>query len=186
MICGLLRVSAITLGATLTLACQAAPSDTPAPASTPPTSQPAAPSGSEAPASDPAAEKEEEGHEHTAPHGGSLVEFGEEFAHLELVLDASTGTLTAYALDGEAEEPVRVAAATIDMKIVPDGATAPQAISLLAVENALTGERVGDTSQFRAIVPALKGQSRFRGTIADIRLRGQRFTDVEFEFPAGH
>jgi hypothetical protein len=42
-------------------------------------------------------------HEHTAPHGGSLVEFGEEFAHIELVLDSATGVLTAYVLDGEAE-----------------------------------------------------------------------------------
>lgn len=182
-------MSALALGATLTLSCQAAPSDTPRPASTPPASQPSTPSGTEAATPDVAAEKgraEEEGHEHAAPHGGSLVEFGDEFAHLELVLDATTGTLTAYALDGEAEEPVRLAAATIDMTIVPDGAAATQAISLQAVENALTGERVGDTSQFRALVPALKGQSRFRGTIAEIRLRGQRFTEVEFEFPVEH
>ena len=45
-------------------------------------------------------------HEHKPPHSGTLVEFGEEFAHLELVLDAATGTLKAYALDGEAEKAV--------------------------------------------------------------------------------
>ena len=32
-------------------------------------------------------------HEHTAPHGGTLVVFGDEFAHIELVLDQTTGKL---------------------------------------------------------------------------------------------
>ena len=52
----------------------------------------------------------EGGHEHVAPHGGALVELGEELAHLELVHDPTTGTLTAYVLDGEAEQAVRVSA----------------------------------------------------------------------------
>jgi hypothetical protein len=38
-------------------------------------------------------------HEHKAPHGGLLVEVGEEFAYIELVLDRTSGTLTAYMLD---------------------------------------------------------------------------------------
>ena len=46
-------------------------------------------------------------HEHTAPHGGTLVVFGNEFAHIELVLDQTTGKLTAYVLDGEAEKSVQ-------------------------------------------------------------------------------
>ncbi len=31
------------------------------------------------------------GHEHAAPHGGTLIVLGDEFAHLELVLDPGTG-----------------------------------------------------------------------------------------------
>ena len=42
------------------------------------------------------------GHHHVAPHGGTLVVFGNEFAHLELVLDLSVGKLDAYFLDGMA------------------------------------------------------------------------------------
>ena len=49
-------------------------------------------------------------HEHTAPHGGTLVALGEEFGHLELLLNKETGELTAYVLDGEAEKPVRLGA----------------------------------------------------------------------------
>ena len=36
--------------------------------------------------------------------GGTLVELGNEFAHVELVLDSNAGSLTAYVLDGEAQE----------------------------------------------------------------------------------
>ena len=56
-------------------------------------------------------------HEHHAPHGGSLQVFGKEFAHLELVLDAATGRLTAYALDGEAEGPVRLKQRLIRLRV---------------------------------------------------------------------
>jgi len=42
-----------------------------------------------------AEDKEEGGHEHHAPHGGTLVVFGDEAAHVELVLDPKTGALPA-------------------------------------------------------------------------------------------
>jgi hypothetical protein len=59
------------------------------------------------------------GHEHHAPHDGTLVELGEEFAHLELVLNAQTGTLTVYVLDGEAEQSVRIAQPEIELTVHP-------------------------------------------------------------------
>ena len=65
-------------------------------------------------------------HQHKAPHKGTLVEFGEEFAHLELVLDQATGKISAWVLDGEAEKAVRVAQKRSDrvaggqFKICPD------------------------------------------------------------------
>ena len=61
-------------------------------------------------------------HEHHPPHKGTLVEFGEEFAHLELVLDPATGKLTAYALDGEAEKAVRLKQTEIVVETAPDNA----------------------------------------------------------------
>lgn len=119
-------------------------------------------------------------HEHKAPHGGTLVEIGEEFAHLELVLDQATGQLTAYALDGEAENSVRLPQKEIELTI--GSAT----IKLAAVDNPLTGETIGDTSEFRSQPGALKDQSQFTGTIKKIQIKGQSFESVPVNFPQGN
>src|ERR1022692_4220466 len=49
-------------------------------------------------------------HEHHPPHGGTPVVLGDEAYHIELVLDASAGTLQAFVLDGELENFIRSAA----------------------------------------------------------------------------
>ncbi len=121
-------------------------------------------------------------HEHKPPHGGTLVEFGEEFAHLEFVLDPDLARLTAYALDGEAEAAVRMDAPEIVLTI--DAASDP--IRLGAVPSPLTGEKVGDASEFTAIVTSLKGAKRFAGVIPRIKLRGREFLNVSFAFPEGN
>lgn len=137
-------------------------------------------------ATHPAAPKDEDdgGHAHQAPHGGSLIELGEEFAHLELVLDTATGRLTAYVLDGEAEQAVRLAQSSIAMSLTVPEVLKPIDVTFAPVENALTGEKAGDTSQFVATVPALQGRKTFRGTVTAVTIRGQSFSAVRFEFPA--
>ena len=125
----------------------------------------------------------EGGHEHVAPHGGALVELGEELAHLELVHDPTTGTLTAYVLDGEAEQAVRVSASALELQVTPPGGTASTA-SLPAKANALTGEAVGDSSQFVGVVAARKGVSTFTGAVRQLNVRGKSFTDVPFSVPS--
>jgi hypothetical protein len=127
---------------------------------------------------------DDEGHAHEAPHGGSLIELGDEFAHLELLLDTATGRLTAYALDGEAERPVRLAQSSIVMTLTLPDAPSPIGVTLAPVESALTGEKAGDTSQFAAVVAELKDRKAFRGTVAALAIRGQSFSRVEFSFPA--
>ena len=71
--------------------------------STPPTPAPAA--------------NEQAGHDHSheelGPHGGHLVELGDEEYHLEWTHDDATGLITLYVLDGAAKEPVPVALETI-------------------------------------------------------------------------
>src|SRR5579863_7822622 len=47
-------------------------------------------------------------HAEKGPHGGALVAIGHDDAHLEIVLDAKTGTITAYVLDGAAEKPIAI------------------------------------------------------------------------------
>ena len=122
-------------------------------------------------------------HEHTAPHGGTLIAFGEEFAHLELVVNAENGEITAYALDGEAEKSVPLAQETIEIEIEK-----PQKfkIKLEAVENTLTGETRGATSEFRADAAQLKDLKEFDAKVNSITIRGREFKNVHFNFPEGN
>lgn len=123
-------------------------------------------------------------HEHHAPHQGTLVEFGEEFAHLELVLDSATGQLTGYVLDGEAEKPLRLSQREIriDVRAKAGGFN----VLLKAVGNALTGEKLGDTSQFEGQADGLKGLKEFDATVAKVTVKDKEFVGVEFNFPKGN
>jgi hypothetical protein len=125
-------------------------------------------------------------HEHHAPHGGTLVELGEEFAHLELVLNAQTGTLTAYILDGEAEQSVRIVQPQIEVNLRLPGSAKALALTLPAAANPLTGETVGQSSQFQAHAEALKGATRFTGTVKSVTAKGGTFENVSFQFPEGN
>ena len=125
-------------------------------------------------------------HEHTAPHGGTLVVFGDEFAHIELVLDQTTGKLTGYVLDGEAEKSVRLSQKTVELKIHREDTQSDFTLQLSGVANVLTGETEGDTSQFAAQSDALQGASEFHAEIVAITVKGQMFTDIDFEFPEGN
>ncbi len=125
-------------------------------------------------------------HEHTAPHGGTLVVFGDEFAHIEFLLEEANGKLTGYVLDGEAENPVRLSQKTIELKIHQEDTQSDFTLQLSGVENVLTGEAEGDTSQFAVQSDALRGVSEFHAEIVSITIKGQRFTDIDFEFPEGN
>lgn len=125
-------------------------------------------------------------HLHRAPHGGTLVELGEEFAHIEFVLDPAAGRLTAYLLDGEAENAVRIAQPSMELSMRLEGAAEDLVLSLAAVASPLTGESAGDTSQFEIQNDRLKGISRFSGWVKLITLKGKSFDDVGFNFPQGN
>lgn len=149
--------------------CQSSPTETNAPAASTPSP------------STEAAKKEAE-HEHSAPHGGTLIELGEEFAHVEIVLDAATGRLTAYALDGEAEKAIRIKQSEIEIAVENPAAT----IKLGGVANALTGETADDTSEFSGQSERLKGATDFDAVIKTISIKGKEFKDVAFNFPKGN
>ena len=137
--------------------------------------------------------KAEEGHhEHTAPHGGTLVVFGEEFAHVELVLDRREGKLRTYVLDGEAENPVRIEQEEIDLEIIlenphrnkMDKFTFP--LKLEASANVLTGETAGDTSEFTGQSDYLRGVTNFNAVLPIITIKGNEFKNTAFNFPKGN
>ncbi len=121
------------------------------------------------------------GHTHTAPHGGLLVEIGEHAYNLELVRDAVSGKLTAYFLDGHAENFVRLKATTINLTATLGAEK--QALTLRAVANSATGETVGDTSQFEAHADWLKTTARFDASVSALEIRGTRFEKIGFSFP---
>jgi hypothetical protein len=125
-------------------------------------------------------------HEHHAPHKGTLIEFGEEFAHLELVL-SKDGKLTAYVLDGEAEKAVRVKQKEIEIKISTiEGKEKSTTITLKAAANVLTGETEGDTSEFHGQSDDLKKIKKFEAAITALTVKGKEFKDVKFKFPEGN
>lgn len=119
-------------------------------------------------------------HAHTAPHGGTLVELGEHAFNLELVRDAATGKLTAYVLDSHAESFVRISAPSFEITATVAGAK--QKLSLVAVANAATGEKIGATSQFEATADWLKTTAAFDGAITSLTIRDNPFKSVPFKF----
>jgi len=125
-------------------------------------------------------------HEHHAPHKGTLVEFGEEFAHLELVIDSATGKISAYVLDGEAEKAIRVAQKEIEIKVLKSEKSDAFTFSLKAQAVVLSGEKEGDTSEFAGASDKLKGLKVFDGTVSAITVKGKEFKDVKFNFPKGN
>lgn len=119
-------------------------------------------------------------HVHNAPHGGILIELGDHAYQLELVRDNATGTLTAYVLDGHAENFVRITSPTFQLIAMPGGKFTP--LTLHAVANPSTGETVGDTAQFVVQVDWLKTAPDFSG-IFTIEIRGTKFTQVPYHLP---
>lgn len=118
------------------------------------------------------------GHVHRAPHGGQLVEIGAHQYNLEFVRDPVAGKLTAYALDGHAENFVRLAQPQIELSIMRGGLGTT--LVLQAVANPATGETVGDTSQFEGTAEWLQGSIPFDATVKSVTFRGTTFSNVRF------
>ncbi len=121
------------------------------------------------------------GHDHVAPHGGALMVVGAEYAHFELVLDSSDGTLRAYILDEEAEGALRVTQETLKLVLTDP----PGTVTLDAVANALTGETVGDSSEFKVKSALLEGVSSFAGALEKLEVRGRAFSNLAVSYPDG-
>lgn len=118
-----------------------------------------------------------------------MVSIGDHFAHLELVIDAEHGLASIYVLDGEAHRGVRVKAPQLTIRVQPrEGGKAAGAafdVNLAAIGSRLTGESVGDTSQFTGAAEQLRGLKEFTATLAVIELKGQTVRDVAFSSSSG-
>lgn len=108
------------------------------------------------------------------------MELGDEIAHIELVLDPEAGSLTAYVLDGEAEESVRVKQPSLTVTLEGPGAGAAEVLELPARADVLTGETVGDTSEFSVTRPSLIGRRALKGHLGAMLVKGGEFREVRF------
>ncbi|HEX2852009.1 MAG TPA: hypothetical protein VHO24_02135 [Opitutaceae bacterium] len=123
-------------------------------------------------------------HVHAAPHGGTLVEIGEHTYTIEFVRDAEAGKLSAYILDGHAENFIRIAAKSFDViATLPGGA---QTITLNAKADPATGEKVGDTSLFEGQADWLKTTPVFDAAVARLNIHGTSVLNIAFNFPKGN
>lgn len=108
------------------------------------------------------------------------MEIGNHAYNLELVRDNAAAKLTAYVLDGHAENFVRIAAPSFNLIAMPRGQFTP--LVLKAVANPATGETVGDTSQFEVQLDWLKDAPDFSG-IFTIEIKGTKFEQVAYHLP---
>lgn len=118
-----------------------------------------------------------------APHGGTVVQLGA-VAQLEFVLDPSSGLLTAYVLDAGGRGVMRIPAKSIALDITTPAGTSP--LVLLSTANGLTGDTVGNSSQFGGTLPALKGLTTFSGTVKEATIGSEKLSGISFTYPAAH
>ena len=121
-------------------------------------------------------------HDHTAPHGGTVIVLGDEAFHLELVHEPIAGRLTLYVLDGHLENFIRLPAAGIVTSIALGETN--RALVLTPMAQSATGETIGNTSQFGGEADWLKASPELSGLISSIEVRGQEFTNVAFRIKA--
>jgi hypothetical protein len=77
----------------------------------------------------------------------------------------------------EAEQAVRLAQPALAIAFDPPLSN----VNLAARANVLTGERVGDSSEFVITDAALRSIGRLRGRVVVIRVKGQEFRNVGFD-----
>jgi hypothetical protein len=118
---------------------------------------------------------------HDAPHKGLLIELGDEFGTVELLLDQASGHLSAYILDGEVEESVRLKQKYLDLTL--KAGPKPLHLRLKAQANPLTGESLGDSSEFGVDSKWLKGREHFEGQIDLIHFHDRVFRNIAFKYP---
>lgn len=137
-------------------------------------------------------------HAEKGPHGGALVAIGEDAAHLEVVLDAESGKVTAYVLDGEAQNPVAIKAEQLELTYTrehahdhegedekgKDGDDLPESGSIVLA--AVTPADDGTSTEFSGTAEDLKGAEKFDAVLTSIKIGKDEFKQVKFAYPEGN
>ena len=123
-------------------------------------------------------------HHHDPPHGGAGVTLGDEEAHIEFLVDAEAGTVTAWFFKPHMEQYLRIKAESfVVLAKLPDGEAK---LIFAAVANAGTSETVGDTSQFVARADWLAGSGSFDAVLQEVSIRGTVYRSIGFNYPKGN
>jgi hypothetical protein len=104
-------------------------------------------------------------HPDKGPHGGMLVELGNEEYHAEVVHDDAAHKVTVYILDGKAKGAVPVAEKEVKINVVADGKPAQFVLPAVPLE----GEADGKSSRFELVDESLVEAHDAEG--ADARLK---------------
>ena len=126
--------------------------------------------------------RDHSGHDHEPKHGGTLIVIGDEFAHLELVLDEAEGELTAYITDRDPAVPVRLSQPEVELRITDES----NAVTLKAVADSATGDAVGNAATFAGQSDVLRNRPSFDASITFILIKGVAFENLPFSYPGGN
>jgi len=111
-------------------------------------------------------------HPSEGPHGGHLIELGNEEYHAELLHDENTHTVTIHLLDGAGKQPVAVPLPEVTVQLHQDGQFVKYALK------AVQGEG-GAASQFEAVdaalCDALCHEDELRGRL-QLTIQGKPYT----------
>jgi len=117
------------------------------------------------------------GHEHPTegPHGGHLVELGDEEYHAELLHDENTHTVAIHLLDGAGKQPVAIPQTEIALQLFEGGQFVKYALK--AVQG--PGDAAGAASRFEivdaALCDALCREDETRGRL-QVTINGKPYT----------
>lgn len=132
-------------------------------------------------------------HAEHGPHEGALVAIGHDDAHVEFVLDADSGTLKAYVLDGEAEKPVSIKQANLQVAVtLTNGDDADEKErdvpkdAIIVMLKAVSPADDGTASEFEGQADELKGAEKFAAVLTTITVKGKAFPNVDFKYPEGN
>lgn len=148
--------------------------------------------GSPPPIASEADQDEHAGHDHGAdagaehptegPHGGHLIELGDEKYHAELLHDEKTHAVTVHLLDAAGKEPVAAPLEEITLQLFQDGQFVKYALKAVQAQ--------GGASQFEiideALCDALCHEDELRGRI-QVTINGKPYTGtIEHSSHEGH
>ena len=100
-------------------------------------------------------------HPSAGPHGGPLVEWGEEEYHIEFTVDRKTQEATAYLLDDTARKAKPIAAKFITLTLKK-----PSTATITLDSKPDTGDPAGKSSRFTGKHADLGKEGKFEGTIS--------------------